>query len=129
MKPKLKSKIIFLFLFLFSTCIFAQEATEYTAEDIRDPFRPLIPEEILKTPPQEIPEADIFLPPFEIKGVVWGTPLPQVIINGNVLKIGDVIEGAKIVYISKERVDISYEGRIFSLPSPGRKNLERKEKK
>lgn len=108
-----------------------EEVIEYTAQNMRDPFSSVLPEEPLEKPLKKIPlaEAEIPLPILEIEGLVWGTPCPQVIINGNVLKIGDTIEGAKILHISKGGIEILYEGEIFSLPSPGRKSLEQKEKK
>ena len=114
-------------------------------EDLRDPFRPpALPEEVeeeIEIEEIPTPELPVFLPEFRfnIEGLVWGTPRPQVIVDGKILTIGDIlpigdtiedtIEGGKIISISKSGIEIIYEGRTFSFPSPGRKSLEQKEKR
>jgi len=131
----MKECIIFLFsvfYFLFSVYTFAEEI-EYTAQELHDPFASVLPKEIFEVPKEiskeEIPisEGLISLPTFNIQGLIWGSPNPQAIINGKVLKVGDTIEGAKIINISKNGIDIIYEGRLFSLLSPGKEILEKNE--
>ena len=123
-RAKLKVILLFTYFLLFTTYTFGEE--EYTAQGLRDPFSSLIPEEVIEIEEIPISELRVFLPEFNIEGLVWGTPHPQAIIEGKVVKIGDTIEGAKIISISKSGIEIIYEGRIFSFPPPG---LERKERR
>lgn len=61
-------------------------------------------------------------PPLVLQGVLWGTARPQAIINRKIVSVGDTLEGAKILAVSKEGVTISFEGQTFqmSLPQPNR---------
>jgi len=63
------------------------------------------------------------LPPLEIKGLVWGTEVPQAIINGKVLKIGDTINEVKIVTIDKTGVGVLFEGKPAKVASPSKSYL------
>lgn len=89
---------------------------EYTAEDKKDPldlpqtFREMVSQ--LLTPKPE----SIVLPKLAISGVVWGSSSPQAIINGKILKKGDIIEEAEILEIGKQGVVVLYKGRQFTLP-------------
>jgi len=95
---------------------------EYKAQDLKDPFQPpreeKKPEEEPKTEitPEVIPE--IPLPSLEIQGLVWGGNLAQAIINKKIIRIGDMIEGARIIDINKEGIIISFNKREYNLPSP-----------
>ena len=55
--------------------------------------------------------------PLIMQGVVWGEGIPQAIINHKVCNIGDIIEGAKIIKISKKGVILLYKDRSYLLPS------------
>jgi hypothetical protein len=50
------------------------------------------------------------LPDFVIQGIVWNTEMPQAILNGQVIRIGDTIEGVKVLQIEKEGITILYRG-------------------
>lgn len=88
---------------------------EYNASVYRDPFIVQQPKE---EPAEKPGEVEITLPALEIQGLVWGGENPQAIINGKVFKIGGVVEDAHIVDISKNGVDIFFQGRQFSIPAP-----------
>lgn len=49
-------------------------------------------------------------PNFRISGLIWNSPRPQVIINGQVLDIGDEIQGFRIESINQTGVDVSIRG-------------------
>ncbi|MCA9404793.1 MAG: hypothetical protein KC897_13475, partial [Candidatus Omnitrophica bacterium] len=49
-------------------------------------------------------------PNFRITGLIWNSPRPQVIINGEVLDIGDEVQGFRIEDINKTGVDVSIRG-------------------
>lgn len=58
------------------------------------------------------------LPAYTIQGVIWGTELPLAIINNKVLKIGDMLDEAKVENIDKNGVVVSLKGNLFTLSAP-----------
>jgi len=90
---------------------------EYRADDLRDPF--IGYEEKQEEPaqassaPKEKP-----LPTLKIQGIIWGGRIPQAIINNKVVKMGDVIEGVKVVNINKDGVIVLFEDKEHNLSSP-----------
>ena len=61
-----------------------------------------------------VPEKEIEklpIPDLNIEGLIWNSDMPQAIINGSVVKIGDYIEGVKVVEIDKKGITIEYEGQ------------------
>lgn len=104
-------------------------SVEFTADRARDPFRSYIQEE--KQKPIEIKtgtEVPAFnAPALTVEGVVWGSAVTTcAIINGKVVKAGDVIEGAKVLEIKKEGIKLFYQGWKYTLPSPANPGLEEK---
>ncbi|MDD5246320.1 MAG: hypothetical protein PHS09_02875 [Candidatus Omnitrophica bacterium] len=95
---------------------------EYKGEGLRDPFRGRIET-------RAGAKASSGPPPLTVQGVIWGTSLPQAIISGKVVKIGDTIEKARIIDITKEGVTIFYEGQQYTLSSPGIVDMKSQEKK
>jgi hypothetical protein len=62
-------------------------------------------------------------PDLVVQGLIWGSSLPQAIINNKVVKVGDVIQGADIIDISKEGVLVLFAGTEYKLstkPAMGR---------
>ena len=98
-------------------------SVEYKAENLKDPFAPVkIKEEVKQQAQVEKKEqAALPLPPpkLEIQGVVCGGYFPQAIINKKVVKIGDLIEGARITEINKNGVRILFDNQQYNLASPG----------
>lgn len=68
--------------------------------------------------------APIQPPPLQLQGVLWGTARPQAIINRRIVSVGDTIEGATIVAVSREGVKISFSGEEFKLKLPQRGALD-----
>ena len=58
--------------------------------------------------------------PFELTGIVYDAHRPEAIINNTIVKIGDTIDGAKIVEITKHGVKLYYENRLIMLNSVDR---------
>ena len=91
------------------------EKVEYKAEDLDDPFgeqevtEPVKEEKVALAPP----------PPLTIQGLVWGGRFPQAIMNNKVLRVGDTIEGARIVDINKEGVVLYFDGQQYNITAPG----------
>lgn len=114
------------FLLVNNLAIFAQDkeveeqvgisnATSYNADGYRDPFMPQIKkEEKKKESVDSYAGTEVALPDFVIQGMVWSSDNPQAIIDGQVLRIGDEIKGAKILSISKEGVKFLFRGKIFT---------------
>lgn len=89
---------------------------------IRDPFLPLYPERETekkaasgKTAPVMRPAANIGKKTldFTVQGLVWGQTTPQAIINNKVVSIGDTIDDAKVIDISKEGVRLLYQNDMI----------------
>jgi hypothetical protein len=90
---------------------------EYKAGELRDPFQSPQKEKQIK---EQLPQKQIQerpLPALAVKGIVWGSTLPQAIINNKVVKIGDTIDEVQIVDINKFGVIVSFENRQYNLPS------------
>ena len=56
---------------------------------------------------------------LKIQGIIWGVKTPQAIINNTVLKVGDLVEGAKILNIEKKGITFDFNGEIFNLVVSG----------
>ncbi len=95
--------------------IVKRPSVQYTAEALRDPFRGYRPvvedytvdttEEIVSTEP----------PQLSIQGIVWGNNNPQAIIENKVVKIGDTINEATILDISKDGIAVLYKNRKYNI--------------
>ncbi len=88
---------------------------EYQAEGLRDPFQMPISDKAVQEETTQAPEREIPPPSLSVQGVIWGGNFPQAIINNRVLKLGDTIEGARIVSIDKNVVIIFFQGRQYNL--------------
>jgi hypothetical protein len=86
----------------------------YDAAGSRDPFISMISKET--TMQGEQPERQ--LPAMSVQGIIWGGIFPQAIINNKVVKVGDIINEAKVVNIDKEGIRLLFEGRVYTLSSP-----------
>jgi len=81
---------------------------EYRAEGLRDPFE----EDELEIK-EEGPAKP--LPPLQVTGIVWGGSLPQAIINNKVMKVGDIIDEARIIDIKNNSVTVFFDNRKYNL--------------
>ncbi|MDD5730529.1 MAG: hypothetical protein PHN57_05325 [Candidatus Omnitrophica bacterium] len=101
---------------------------EYTASDLKDPFFPeeKKPETTLQpdtgeitTEVKPVPEGQLeSLSNFTVTGIIWGGTVAQAIVNDKVVKIGDIVDGAKIIKIEKNGIIVSYMNRQYKLTSP-----------
>ncbi|MDD3275072.1 MAG: hypothetical protein PHQ84_04355 [Candidatus Omnitrophica bacterium] len=99
-----------------------RQVMEYNSGKMRDPFRTYLIKDEPEVKPQEtgLPvKPDFDISKLQLQGVVWGVKNPQAIINGKVVSVGDLIEGAEIVSIDKKGVTLSINGGIMDLSSPG----------
>lgn len=70
------------------------------------------------------PPAMISLPELTLQGIFWGVSNPRAIINRQSVGIGDAVDGCRVVNISKEGVQLSYNNQPFLLTLPIRSGKE-----
>lgn len=68
--------------------------------------------------PEVVAEPEIVKPSFSISGLVWNTNMPQAILNGEVVSIGDVVESWTISDITNEGVEVTFQNKSFMI-KPG----------
>ena len=117
--------VLFFILFLSNITnipkdiVMAQE----TDVNVRDPFLTCLPEKLQKAQEQavskkkefekSIPQEEIIPPNLTIKGLIWNTDLPQAIVNDSIIRIGDIIDEAEVLDITKEGISIRYRSKEF----------------
>lgn len=102
-------KIIFLLVFLLLPILL------YSADSHRNPFESLLP----KDEAEQVVEGEEVEPlQVIVQGVLWGSPIPQAIIDGEVYKVGEQLkspEDASVLRISKNVVFIAYGDKIHKM--------------
>ena len=98
----------------------------YTADGLRDPFSSLLPE-IPKEPPapagrmqRDLEAAQLPAPSLsamKVSGWIVGVERPVAIVDRQVVRVGDVIKGGRIVSISPEGVLIQVGKTVVRLPA------------
>lgn len=111
-------KIIIIFLALIS---FLSYNCSW-AEDKNDPFDSLLPEKAATIAPDGTEKVST-PPAVTVEGAIWGSDMPQAIIDGEVYKVGDTLKNldGKVYKIEKNRVFIFYEGRLHEMKVTGKK--------
>jgi hypothetical protein len=90
---------------------------EYTSSQmgIRDPFESYIIRQQAQ-PGTQVPQyVSVSLPSMSVQGMVWGGKYGQAIINNQVVKVGESINGAELVSVSKDGIKLLYQGQTFIL--------------
>jgi hypothetical protein len=85
-------------------------SSEYTFVK-EDPFKNLLElrlYQMRKAKPVE--KSALPIPKLTIEGIIWNTYMPQAIVNGQVVRIGDTVSGVKIAKIEKQGITIDYNG-------------------
>lgn len=111
--------------FVFKADIYAEtlslKKVTFAASGFRNPFKSLLPEKIIEKEAVRVtrpePEVAITAPELTIQGIVWGGKFPEAIINGKVLKEGDILTGPEpitILEIRPKEVVILYKNKIFN---------------
>lgn len=95
---------------------------EYKAEGLNDPFAdPFLSQESKEKGPQN-PAAEAPAPNITVQGLIWGGNFPQAIINNKVVKVGDTIEGARIISIDKDDISVFFNERQYHLSTSSEKD-------
>ena len=111
---EVKGVIILAFLILFSVITFSTQAKRYeypySSFKERDPFKPLVGKggNILIREKKGIGD-------FILQGIMYSPKGSQVIINNEVFKEGDIVEGYKIKRIDVYKVIFEKKGEEFVL--------------
>lgn len=126
--------VFFLIFFLAGAAFFvavsrAQEGmpslkvqVSYGSENLRDPFKSPIQSEDLNQPGTVAAGPEMPLPALKVQGVFWGASFPQVIINDKIAKVGDTIDGVKILSISKDIIEVFFGSRQYKISTPASDN-------
>jgi hypothetical protein len=92
---------------------------EYTANDARDPFLACAKSQKKNEQAKDQQPAEaVVLPPLAIQGIIWGSSLPQAIVNGKLLTIGDTVAEVTITGISGDGLEVRFKDRPFHISSP-----------
>ncbi|PIQ82018.1 MAG: hypothetical protein COV76_05635 [Candidatus Omnitrophica bacterium CG11_big_fil_rev_8_21_14_0_20_64_10] len=77
------------------------------------------------TQPQTRPEPETSeqaplppLPPIQLQGIFWGIAEPQAIVNRKTVRVGDMVDQAKVVSISREGVRFLYQDHEYLVELP-----------
>ena len=97
---------------------------EYTAQDLKDPFEDFLPGKKGARFGEGEQAGGSDLSDFKIEGIVCGPRISHAIINKKVVQVGDKIDGAMVVEISKEGARLVYMGKEVIL----KPQLEQKSK-
>ena len=68
-------------------------------------------EKVSKTESNEIPDTSKQNSKYTLEGIVWDDKGALAIINGSMVKVGDMIEGGKVKKISKNSVELEIDGK------------------
>jgi len=70
------------------------------------------------TPPETAPPKPPSFPDLKLQSIIYRLSKPAVVINGEMLSVGDVIKGARVVNIERYNVTVEWQGekRELSLP-------------
>ena len=129
---KLSSKALLIFLIILSYAHWGRVSlswaqarqSEYTGSGFRDPFESQLPRPVIEVPAQAAAatvEEQVQPPAITVESQISGGPIPQAIIGGKVLRVGDKVQEALIIRIAKEGVEALYQGRTFLFPAPSTK--------
>ena len=69
------------------------------------------------------------IPKIDVQGIIWSKTMPQVIINGDVMKAGDYIEEFQIKEVTQKGIILFYKGKEYLMKMQDYKNMQQKTKK
>lgn len=95
--------------------ILSAYASGYDSEGRRDPFVPLVDEQGLRKDLYQSSDAMALPVKLHIMGILWSEDAPMAIINGEVVKEGDIIEDMLVEKIEKDAVSINYQNKVYKL--------------
>ncbi len=96
---------------------------EFKADNVVDPFRdPFEAQPVKKATVEDTPARS--LPELKLQGIIRGALLNQAIINNKIVKLGDIIQEAKVTKIDKDGVTVFFDNKSYTLDSPSGASLQ-----
>ena len=106
--------------------VIVRPRVEYRAQGLRNPFeQPILESELTDVGGSLKSKEEKSLPELTVQGIIWGSNLPQAIVNNKVVKVGDSLESVDIVAINKEGVTVLFAGVEHKLTTLPEESLER----
>ena len=107
---------------------------KYTGfEAKRNPFAP--PKKVAKmlSKPDELDGFEkietVKIPKIDVQGIIWSKTLPQVIVNGAVMKAGDYIEEFEIKEVTRRGIILFHKGKEYLMKMQNYQNKKKKTKR
>lgn len=92
----------------------ARPDIKYKSGGLKDPFQnPLIELDKPVVKPEAAGVKEGPPPSLIVQGLIWGGNLPQAIVNNKVVKVGDTVDGARVISIDKDGVTVLFEERQY----------------
>lgn len=109
--------------------IITRKPVQYSAGSLKDPFKPNIAMERPSgiTDNAALEQVNVPPPNLVIQGIIWDSNFNQAIVNNKVVKAGDTIDGAKILTINKDSIEVFFNNRKFTFTSPAGAKLAPKD--
>ena len=103
-----------------STELILRPVLEYQSEGVRDPFLDYLPEKQEQKAQAEVKEDFANkLKTLEVQGIIWGSGMPQAIVNNKVIRAGDMLEGgARVTSINKAGITLMMDDIEYKLGPP-----------
>jgi len=101
--------------------VFWRPVVEYNDSGSTDPFESRIEPERAEDSRESAgtqPKQELDLTKFSVQGIISGSGIPCAIINGEVVKAGSMVSGAKIVKIDKTGITLLYQDETYVLLTP-----------
>ncbi|MDP2905257.1 MAG: hypothetical protein Q8O22_03005 [Candidatus Omnitrophota bacterium] len=99
--------------------LISRPVLEYQSEGLRDPFLDYLPEKQEAPAQQEVKEDFANkLKTLEVQGIIWGSGMPQAIVNNQVIRAGDMFEGARVISIEKSGINLMMDDKEYKLGPP-----------
>ena len=102
--------------FIFGAVVFAQNTQGML---YNDPFKSLLPEPKPEVYPGigQVEQTKVEPPSITISGILWGTDMPEAIIDGEVYKVGDTLKNvdARLYKIENNKLFVFYEGMLHEM--------------
>jgi hypothetical protein len=99
--------------------LISRPVLEYKSEVERDPFLDYLPEKQEPLAQAEVKEDFASkLKSLEVQGIIWGSGMPQAIVNNKVIRAGDMLEGARVISIEKNGINLMMDEREYKLGPP-----------
>ena len=80
-----------------------------------DPFRTSSerPQRVVRVLHNSTP--DVYTPHWDLSGIVFNSRMPMAIINGQMVRVGDIVDEAKVIGIDPSKVTLLYSGSRFEI--------------